>query len=119
MYIRPLHYLQAPLRLKGLLIGLWYASLSVDYLFVSIAELFLTDSTAWEVFHMVKVFFIFLSLMSFLCVSRRFRYRLRDEVVNEQFLVEEIYERELKSRKQDDEDSLLETSTYSISYGTM
>ena len=119
MYIRPLHYLQAPLRLKGLLIGLWYASLSVVYLFVSIAELFLTDSTAWEVFHMVKVFFIFLSLMSFLCVSRRYRCRLRDEVVNEQFLVEEIYERELKSRKQDDEDSLLETSTYSISYGTM
>ena len=42
-----------------------------------------------------------------------------DEVVNEQFLVEEIYERELKSRKQDDEDSLLETITCSISYGTM
>ena len=29
-----------------------------------------------------------------MCV-RRYRYRLRDEVVNEQFLVEEIFERRL------------------------
>ena len=31
----------------------------------------------------------------YLCVSRHYCYHLRDEVVNEQFLVEEIYEREL------------------------
>ena len=33
--------------------------------------------------------------MMYMCVSNRYQYRLRDEVVNEQFLVEEIYEREL------------------------
>ena len=33
--------------------------------------------------------------MLFLCVSKWYRYRLRDEVVNEQFLVEEIYERQI------------------------
>ena len=33
--------------------------------------------------------------MIYLCVSRRYRYRLRDEVVNEQYLIEEIYEREI------------------------
>ena len=49
----------------------------------------------------------------YLCVSKRYRYRLRDEVVNEQFLVEEIYERELDRAEQyerdddDDERSLL------------
>ena len=58
-------------------------------------ELFITDVTTWEVFHEVKTFLIFLSLMLYLCVSRQYRYRLRDEVVNEQFLVEEIYERQL------------------------
>ena len=45
----------------------------------------------------------------YLCVSKRYRYRLRDEVVNEQFLVEEIYERELDRAEQyerdDDDDS--------------
>ena len=50
----------------------------------------------------------------YLCVSKRYRYRLRDDIVNEQFLVEEIYERELDLAEQyerddddDDERSLL------------
>ena len=72
---------QAPLRLKGLLIGIWYALLAVYYLPVAVSETFITDVTTWEVFHEVKAFLIFLSLMLYLCVSRRYRYRLRDEVV--------------------------------------
>ena len=86
---------QAPLRLKGLLIGIWYASLAVYYLTVRVSELFVTNVVTWEVFYEVKAFLIFLSLMLFMCVSKWYRYRVRDEVVNEQFLVEEIYEREL------------------------
>ena len=86
---------QAPLRLKGLLIGIWYALLAVYYLPVAVSETYITDPNTWLVFHEVKAFLIFLSLMLYLCVSRRYRYRLRDEVVNEQFLVEEIYEREI------------------------
>ena len=85
---------QAPLRLKGLLIGIWYALMAIRYLPVTP---FIKEATTWEVLvvHEVKIFPIFLSLMLYLCVSRRYRYRLRDEVVQEQFLVEEIYEREL------------------------
>ena len=86
---------QAPLRLKGLLIGIWYASLAIYYLPVRVSEQFVTNVVTWEVFYEVKAFLIFLSLMLFMCVSKRYRYRVRDEVVNEQFLVEEIYEREL------------------------
>ena len=86
---------QAPLRLKGLLIGIWYALLAVDYLAVGISEIFLKDITTWEVFHEAKAFLIFLSLMSYLLLSQNYSYRVRDEVVNEQFLVEEIYDREL------------------------
>ena len=95
---------QAPLRLKGLLIGVWYAFLAINYLFVEALELFTIESTTWEIFHSVKAGLIFLSLMMYLCVSRRYRYRLRDEVVNEQYLIEEIYERELA--QQDDTDSI-------------
>ena len=86
---------QAPLRLKGLLIGIWYASLAVYYLPVRVSELFVTNVVTWKVFYEVKAFLIFLSLMLFMCVSKWYCYRVRDEVVNEQFLVEEIYEREL------------------------
>ena len=83
---------QAPLRLKGLLIGLWYALLATNYLLVEVPELFTVSSLSWTIFHAFKAFAIFLSLMIYMCVSNRY---LRDEVVNEQFLVEEIYEREL------------------------
>ena len=31
----------------------------------------------------------------YVCVAKCYQYRLRDEVVNERYLVEEIYDREL------------------------
>ena len=99
---------QAPLRLKGLLIGLWYASLSVHYLLVEVPDIYipLTDGTTWEIIQEVKAFLIALSLIFFAYVSRRYRYRVRDEVVNEQYLIEEIYEREIKlaAEMEDDDD---------------
>ena len=111
---------QAPLRLKGLLIGIWYALLAVYYLPVAMTELFITDVTTWEVFHEVKTFLIFLSLMLYLCVSRWYRYRLRDEVVNEQFLVEEIYERELaQAEEYEKEQEYLDIRASSSNYGSL
>ena len=87
---------QAPLQLKGLLVGLWYASLAVHYLLVEPPEIYITDNTSWEIFHEVKAFLIAMSLFIYLYVSKHYHYRVRDEVVNEQFLVEEIYEREIQ-----------------------
>ena len=108
---------QAPLRLKGLLKGVWYALLAIEFLLVQVPELFTVISNSWIIFHEVKAFFVFLSLMMYLCVSKRYRYRQRDEVVNEQFLVEEIYDRELnlaeqleKAVDENQENSLLITS---------
>ena len=110
---------QAPLRLKGLLIGIWYASLAIYHLLVEVPELFVTGVTSWEVLHEVKAFLIFLSLMLFLCVSNWYRYRLRDEVVNEQFLVEEIYERELAlAEEYERENEYLDISSSQTSYGS-
>ena len=96
---------QAPLRLKGLLIGVWYALLATNYLLVEIPELFTTSSTSWLVFHEAKAFLVFLSLIMYLCVSKRYRYRLRDEVVNEQYLIEEIYERQLIMAEQNENEN--------------
>ena len=108
---------QAPLRLKGLLISVWYSLLAINYLLVQVPELFAVIGNRWIIFHEVKAFFVFLSLMMYLCVSKHYCYRLRDEVVNEQFLVEEIYDRELnlaeqleKAADEKQEKSLLITS---------
>ena len=118
---------QAPLRLKGLLIGIWYALLATHYILVEVAESFTIDNISWIVAHMIMAFLIFISLILYLCVSERYRYRLRDEVVNERFLVEEIYEREFNLAEQyerdkdiDDElSNLVESVDNCRSYGTI
>ena len=108
---------QAPLRLKGLLIGLWYASLSVHYLLVEVPDIYilLTDGTTWVIIQEVKAFLIALSLIFFAYVSGRYRYRVRDEVVNEQYLIEEIYEREIRiaaemEGEEDESESLINSN---------
>ena len=69
----------------------------------------------------MKAFYILLLLMLFLCVSKWYHYHLRDEVVNEQFLVEEIYERELalaEEYKRENEVTAVSINEHSRSYGT-
>ena len=48
--------------------------------------------------------------MFYLWVSKRYQYRQRDEVVNEQFLVEEIYDRELNQAREYESDESLPLS---------
>ena len=95
---------QAPLRLKGLLIGLWYATFAVNYLLFGIPEIFLTDPIVWEVFHEVKAFLIFISLIVYLYVSRRYHYRVRDEIVPERMMIEDIFMRQYDLRDEYFED---------------
>ena len=94
---------QAPLRLKGLLIGVWYAFLAINYLLIESSELFTIAKTTWISFHSIKTFLILISLIVYVCVAKHYQYRLRDEVVNERYLVEEIYDRELTLAEQYDE----------------
>ena len=76
--------------------------------------------------HGAKAVVILFSLLLYCCVAKRYRYRLRDEVVNERYLVEEIYDRELRlaeeyEREKTEEMGLLyaNTSVETIhNYGT-
>ena len=50
----------------------------------------------WNIYLSIKISLIAGSL----CVaSKRYRYRLRDEVVNVQYLVEDVYDHELAERE--------------------
>ena len=82
--------------------------MATNYLVVEVPELFTVSSLSWTIFHSVEAFVIFLSLMIYMWVSNRYQYRLRDEVVNEQFLVEEIYERELNLAEEYEKDKCLQ-----------
>ena len=86
---------QAPYTMKGLLIGIWYASFFIRYFTVGVLDVYMIGETSWNIYHGIKGFGIFLSIISFSLVCKFYRYRERDEIVNEQAIIEEQYEREL------------------------
>ena len=84
---------QAPRTTQGLLIGLWYATFSIRYLLVGLVDTLLIEKTSWLIFEGVKVFLILVSLVLLSCVSRRYRYRQRDEIVNVQGMIEDTHDK--------------------------
>ena len=84
---------QAPRTTQGLLIGLWYATFSIRFLVVGILDSCITERRSWLICEGVKGFLILVSLVLFSCVSRNYCYRQRDEIVNVQGMIEDIYNR--------------------------
>ena len=91
---------QAPRTTQGLLIGLWYATFSIRYLLVGFVDTFLLEKTSWLIFEGVKVFLILVSLVLFSCVSRHYRYRQRDEIVNVQGMIEDTHDKWLDQEEE-------------------
>ena len=91
---------QAPRTTQGLLIGLWYATFSIRYLLVGLVDALLFEKTSWLIFEGVKVFLILVSLVLFSCVSRRYRYRQRDEIVNVQGMIEDTHDKWLDQEEE-------------------
>ena len=95
---------QSPNALKGLLIGIWYSTSSVKYMVIGVLDtcpLFL-ESSLWSIYHGIRGFGIFLSILSFSIIYKSYRYRERNEIVNEQAIIEEQYERELLNNSSED-----------------
>ena len=108
---------QAPFRLKGFMVGIWYAMLSIKY-FIAIIDsaiIYYLMERVWIIYESIKIGIIGLSLIIFGISCRWYRYRERDEVVNVQGMIEEIYEREFLQHENeedssDDEDTIFITS---------
>ena len=112
---------QAPFRLKGFMIGIWYAMFSLKYLLINIIDsaviyYHLIERT-WIIYESIKIGIIGLSLIIFGIICRWYRYRERDEVVNVQGMIEEIVERELL-QQQNEEESTNDEDTVLISSQT-
>ena len=91
---------QAPRTTQGLLIGLWYATFSIRYLLVGLVDTLLIEKTSWLIFEGVKVFLILVSLVLLSCVSRRYCYRQRDEIVNVQGMIEDTHDKWLDQEEE-------------------
>ena len=112
---------QAPLKMKGLLVSFWYALSSQRYLVHAVILFFIDLEKAVLIFHGVKASLILLSIVLYCCVAKRYRYRLRDEVVNERYLVEEVYDRELRlaeKYEKDDEEIHIVSGEAARLYGS-
>ena len=102
---------QAPFRLKGFMVGIWYAMLSIKYFITTIDTVIVyyhLMKRTWIIYESIKIGIIGLSLIIFGISCRWYRYRERDEVVNVQGMIEEIYERELlqQENEEDSEDTI-------------
>ena len=88
---------QSPNAMKGLLIGVWYSLLSIKFAIVNNLDIdsFLLQKDTWIIYHATKGLCIFVSIVLFSMIYRHYKYRERDEIVNEQTMIEEQYEREL------------------------
>ena len=62
--------------------------------------MFLFEKHSWLVFQGVKVFLILVSLVLFSCVSRNYRYRQRDEIVNVQGMIEDTHDKWLDQEEE-------------------
>ena len=91
---------QVPRTTQGLFIGLWYATFSIRYLVVGILDNLIIERRSWLICEGVKDFLILVSLLLFSCVSRRYRYRQRDEIVNVQGMIEDTHERWLDQEEE-------------------
>ena len=99
---------QTPFRLKGFMVGIWYAMLFVKYLITTIDTAIVYHhlmERVWIIYESIKMCMIGLSLIIFGISCRWYRYRERDEVVNVQGMIEEIYERELLQEKNEEDSS--------------
>ena len=94
---------QSPNALKGLLIGIWYSTSSVKYMVVDVLDThpLFYESNPWSIYHGIKGFGIFVSIF-FSIIYKSYRYRERNEIVNEQAIIEEQYERELLNNSSED-----------------
>ena len=95
---------QAPLKMKGSLICLWYALSAIRYLTQAASTNLISKEEVWLIYTGVKASLMLLSILLYCCVAKHYRYRLRDEVVNERYLVEEVYDRELRLAEQYERD---------------
>ena len=91
---------QAPRTTQGLLIGLWYATFSIRYIAVGILDNLITERRSWLICEGVKGFLILVSLVLFWCVSRRYCYRQRDEIVNVQGMIEDTHDKWLDQEEE-------------------
>ena len=91
---------QSPHTLQGLLIGLWYAIFSIKYLIMSPLDILVQGSQYFYAYQSLRTFAVLISVIFFICVAHRYKYRVRDDVVPEQWLIEDVIARRIDQEEE-------------------
>ena len=70
------------------------------YLIAGILDHAIIERMSWLIYEGFKGFLILVSLVLFSCMSRHYRYRQRDEIVNVQGMIEDTHERWLDQEEE-------------------
>ena len=90
---------QSPRALQGLLIGFWYATFSIKYVLIGWLDDTLQASRHYYVYRGVRTIAVLASVALFSFVVRHYKYRVRDDIVPEQWLIETVTERRMEQEE--------------------
>ena len=90
---------QSPHTIQGLLIGLWYSMFMIRYILMTSLNRAFPSWPGILIYQAMRCGLILVSLLLYLCVSRAYQYRIRDWVVNVQWMVEDIIERRIDQER--------------------
>ena len=90
---------QAPRVMQGLLIGLWYAMFSIRYMLMSSFDEVFSSQHGILIYQATRTGLTLLSLLIYLYMSRSYQYRIRDWIVNVQWMVEDVFDRRMKQEE--------------------
>ena len=124
VFVTTLEFLcaQSPRTMQGMFIGFWYSMGVIKYALMLSMDFWSTyNQPAFiHILYVIKVCASFASVLMYTLVSRRYRYRERDEAVNFQAIVEDQYEREIEEGllREAEDKALLQYSSLSSRYGS-
>ena len=90
---------QAPRTMQGMLIGIWYAMFSIRYILMNSLDQVFTSPDELLIYQAVRSGVVMVSLVLYVCVSRTYQYRIRDWVVNVQWIVEDVFKRRIQQEE--------------------
>ena len=90
---------QSPRVLQGLFIGLWYAMFSIKYVLMGWLDDTLQTSRHYYIYRGVRTMAVLASVALFSFVVRHYKYRVRDDIVPEQWLIETVTERRIEQEE--------------------
>ena len=94
---------QTPVHMRGVMVGLWLASLGIGYL-IKIGLAFPFQCQSQHIctsmyYHPIEITVVLLILMLYVILAKRYKYRVRENEVNIYQIVDDHYERYIKQEK--------------------